>query len=107
LTDPGSILFRDEPVWQQGYRVGRITSGAFGHTLGASVGLGWIDTDSGSATDQIADGGFEIEIAGERVPAIASLSPFYDPKGLRFRDGNHVQELLTEPSRMSTGGRND
>jgi len=85
LEDPAPLLFRDEPVWQHGARIGRITSGAYGHTLGAAVGLGWIETGSASARDLIAKGGFEIEIAGERFAAVASLAPFYDPKHERIR----------------------
>ena len=33
----------------------------------------------------IAAGGFEIEIAGARVAASASLAPMYDPKNARIR----------------------
>ena len=62
-----------------------LRGGAYGHTLGAAVGLGWIETGSASARDLIAKGGFEIEIAGERFAAVASLAPFYDPKHERIR----------------------
>jgi 4-methylaminobutanoate oxidase (formaldehyde-forming) len=84
LDDPERILYRDEPIWQSGGRVGRIMSGGFGHTIGASVGLGWIETP-GDPAEQVKAGQFEIEIAGERVPATASLAPFYDPKGAKIR----------------------
>ena len=47
LDDPDAMLFHDEPVWRDGARVGRITSGMFGHTLGAAVGLGWVAGDGG------------------------------------------------------------
>ena len=85
LNDPAHMLYHDEPVWQAGRRVGRIMSGGFGHTLGASVGLGWIDAPDGDVGARIDAGGFEIEIAGERVAAAASLAPFYDPKSTRVR----------------------
>jgi 4-methylaminobutanoate oxidase (formaldehyde-forming) len=85
LQDTAHLLFRDEPIWQDGRRVGRIMSGSFGHTLGASIGLGWTNVPDGNAAAQISAGGFEIEIAGERIAATASLAPFYDPKGLRIR----------------------
>lgn len=84
LSDAAHVLYRDEPVWQNGKRVGRVMSGGFGHTVGASVGLGWIDVPA-DAAEQVKDGQFEIEIAGERVTARASLVPFYDPKGARIR----------------------
>jgi 4-methylaminobutanoate oxidase (formaldehyde-forming) len=85
LKDAAYMLYRDEPIWRDGRRVGRIMSGGFGHTLGASVGLGWVDVPEGNATARIDVGGFEIEIAGERVAAVASLAPFYDPKSARVR----------------------
>ena len=85
LKNPIHTLYRDEPIWQNGERAGRIMSGGFGHTLGASVGLGWIDVPDGNAQARVSAGGFEIEIAGERVAATASLAPFYDPKSLRIR----------------------
>ena len=67
--------------------VGRITSGMFGHTIGAAVGLGYVTNEGGLVTpDFIAAGRFEIEIAGTRVPAWATLKPFYDPAGWRLRD---------------------
>jgi len=85
LKDGSHMLYRDEPVWQDGRRVGRIASGGFGHTLGASVGLGWIDSPDGDVVARIEAGGFEIEIAGERIATAASLAPFYDPKSTRIR----------------------
>jgi 4-methylaminobutanoate oxidase (formaldehyde-forming) len=33
----------------------------------------------------LLSGTYEIEIAGERVPAQASLAPLYDPEALRVR----------------------
>jgi 4-methylaminobutanoate oxidase (formaldehyde-forming) len=84
LDDPDHILYRDEPIWQNGGRVGRIMSGGFGHTIGASVGLGWMEVP-GDPAEHVKAGQFEIEIAGERVPATASLAPFYDPKGAKIR----------------------
>jgi 4-methylaminobutanoate oxidase (formaldehyde-forming) len=62
LDDPGRLLFHDEPIYGDGKVVGRITSGAFGHTLGRAVGLGYVE-ESGPIRN------YEIDIAGERVPA--------------------------------------
>ena len=77
LADPDAVLFHDEPIWRDGARVGRVTSAMHGHTLGAAVALGIV-----AATD--AGGRWEIEIAGVRVPATASLTPLYDPKNARI-----------------------
>ncbi|GIU99018.1 MAG: hypothetical protein KatS3mg014_0634 [Actinomycetota bacterium] len=58
----------------------------FGHTLGATVVLGWVERRDGEATDAwLAEGSYEVEIAWERVPATLHLRPAYDPTGSRLR----------------------
>jgi 4-methylaminobutanoate oxidase (formaldehyde-forming) len=85
LDDPDALLYHDEPVWRDGALVGRITSGAYGHTLGRAIGLGFVE-DAGGVTDAfVAAGRWEVEIACARVAARAQLAPPYDPKSLRVR----------------------
>ncbi len=84
LDDPEAMLFHDEPIWRDGVRVGRISSGMFGHTLGAAVGLGWISAADPITAEFVRSGRYEVEIDGIRVAAAVSLSPFYDPKGERI-----------------------
>ena len=80
------MLYHNEPVWRDGKLVGRITSGMYGHTIGAAIGLGYV-TDEGRVVSDafIASGRFEIEIAGDRIPARAALGPLYDPKSERVK----------------------
>jgi len=85
LDDPEPLLHHDEPVWRDGVLVGRITSGAYGHTLGRAIGLGYVECAEGVDDAFIASGRWEIEIACTRVPARAQLAPPYDPKSLRVR----------------------
>jgi 4-methylaminobutanoate oxidase (formaldehyde-forming) len=86
LDDAEPMLFHDEPIVRDGVIVGRVTSGAFGHTLGTSVGMGYVDVaPHGSISDYVKDGRFEVEIACERFPARASSRPFYDPSSARMR----------------------
>ncbi len=85
LLDPDPLIYGNEPIWLGGKIVGRVTSGAYGHTLGGAVGLGYLRHDEGVSPAWLAAGGFEIEIAGLRVAAKASLTPMYDPKGARIR----------------------
>ncbi len=85
LDDPEPLLYHDEPIWRNGALVGRITSGAYGHTVGRAVGLGWIACPDGVTEAFVASGRWEVEIACERVPARAQLAPLYDPKSLRVR----------------------
>ena len=78
LADAEASLFHDEPIWRNGARVGRVTSAMHGHTLGAPVALGTVAAES-------ADGDWEIEVAGRRVAATASLMPLYDSRNARIR----------------------
>jgi 4-methylaminobutanoate oxidase (formaldehyde-forming) len=65
--------------------VGHITSGMFGHTVGAAVAMGYITHSEPVTAEFINNGTYEIEIATVRVPAVASLSSFYDRKGERVK----------------------
>jgi len=85
LNDPAPLLYHDEPIWHDGEMIGRTTSGAYGHHLGAAIALGYVEETHGRVADRIAAGGFEIEIAGHRFTADASLAPMYDPKNTRIR----------------------
>jgi 4-methylaminobutanoate oxidase (formaldehyde-forming) len=86
LDDPEPLLHYGEPIYRNGQRAGYIMAGGYGHTLGAAVGVGPVENEDGLATpDHIKSGKYEIEVAGERYPAQASLRPMYDPKLLRVR----------------------
>jgi 4-methylaminobutanoate oxidase (formaldehyde-forming) len=84
LTDPEPLLFHNEAILRDGKIVGTITSGNYGHHLGGAVGLGYVPSEGESAADVLGSR-YEIEIAGERFPAEASLKPMYDPKAERVR----------------------
>jgi 4-methylaminobutanoate oxidase (formaldehyde-forming) len=84
LTDAQPLLFHNEAIVRDGRIVGTVTSGNYGHHLGGAVGLGYVPSEGESAADVLASR-YEIEIAGERFPAEASLKPMYDPKAERVR----------------------
>ena len=84
LQDPDPMLFHNEAVIRDGKMVGYLTSGCYGHFLGAAVGLGYVPCEGESAADVLASS-YEIEIAGKRHKAIASLKPMYDPKAERVK----------------------
>jgi 4-methylaminobutanoate oxidase (formaldehyde-forming) len=44
-----------------------------------------VENENGVSADFVRSGSFEIEVAGVRYPARASLRPMYDPKGERVR----------------------
>ena len=85
LEDPEPLLYHNEPIWRGDEIVGHITSGMYGHTLGAAVGLGYVVSAAGESAESITAGPYEIEVAGARIKAIASLRPMYDPDNQRIR----------------------
>jgi 4-methylaminobutanoate oxidase (formaldehyde-forming) len=85
LDDPGPLLYHDEPVLRDGQLVGRITSGMYGHTVGAALGMSYVDCEPGTPRAQVLEGTFEVDVNGVLVPATASYRPFYDPDSLRIR----------------------
>ena len=85
LEDPEALLYGEEPIIRDGVPVGYLRSGAYGHTLGGPMGMGYVDHEEGVTVDFIKSGKFEIQVAGERFPAQASLRSMYDPKNLRVR----------------------
>jgi 4-methylaminobutanoate oxidase (formaldehyde-forming) len=86
LRDPDAFAYHDEPVYRDGALAGRVSSAAYGHTLGHTVALGYVTApEPGTPPSWYATGDYEIEIAGQRVRADASLRPLYDPKSERPR----------------------
>jgi glycine cleavage system aminomethyltransferase T/glycine/D-amino acid oxidase-like deaminating enzyme len=86
LQDPEIMLYSHEPIICNGKIVGHLTSGNYGHTLGGSVGLGYVEVEEAVTKDYLETASFEIEVGGERIPAKASLSALYDPKATRMRE---------------------
>ena len=84
LADPEPLLFHNEALVRDGGIVSIITSGNYGHYLGGAIGLGYVPCEGESAGDVLASA-YEIEIAGTRVKAEASLAPMYDPKAERVK----------------------
>ncbi|PWE57435.1 FAD-dependent oxidoreductase [Metarhizobium album] len=84
LTDPQPLLFHNEALVRDGKIVSIVTSGNYGHHLGGAIGLGYVPCKGESEADVLGSA-YEIEIAGTRVKAEASLAPMYDPKAERVR----------------------
>jgi 4-methylaminobutanoate oxidase (formaldehyde-forming) len=84
LQDAQPLLYHNEPILRDGEPVGLVTSGMFGHTLGRAVGLGYVTHPAGVSDEFVLAGRYEIQVAGQRVPATASLRPLYDPAGERI-----------------------
>lgn len=84
LTDAEPLLYHAEPILRDGQVCGYLSSGSYGHALGAAVGLGYVPCEGQSAAEVLGSQ-YEIEIAGERYSAEASLKPMYDPKSERIK----------------------
>ncbi|GAB4300915.1 MAG: FAD-dependent oxidoreductase [Roseovarius sp.] len=84
LEDPEPLVYHNEPVLRDGEIVGYLSSGNYGHHLGAAVGMGYVPCEGESAADVLASR-YEIDVMGARVPARASLRPLYDPKAERVK----------------------
>ena len=85
LEDPEPLLYGNEIIYRDGVIVGYLQTGAYGFTLGGAMGMGFVENEDGATADFINSGTYEIDIAGERYPARASLRPMYDPEGIRVR----------------------
>lgn len=86
LTDPEPLLFHNEPILRDGRIVGQLSSGNYGHALGGAIGLGYVPcTTAGEPEAEMMASRYQIEVAGQRVEAEASLTPMYDPMSARIR----------------------
>ncbi|WP_306043902.1 FAD-dependent oxidoreductase [Mameliella sp. MMSF_3455] len=69
-----------EPVWKDGKRVGFVTSGGYGHTLGKSYALAMMDADAATEGTELT-----VHVVGAERPArVVAPSP-YDPAGNAMR----------------------
>jgi 4-methylaminobutanoate oxidase (formaldehyde-forming) len=85
VDHPDVVLLGRETIYRNGERVGWLTSGGYGYTVKASLGYGYVRNSQGVTRDYVLQGSYELEVANERVPAIVSLSAFYDPAMTRVR----------------------
>ena len=85
LQDPEIMLYHHEPILCNDVCVGYLTSGNYGHTLGASVGLGYVKQPEAFNQAWLDDQNWIIDVGSKMISANASLQAAYDPKGLRMR----------------------
>jgi len=84
LTDAEPLLYHNEPILRDGENVGYLSSGGYGHHVGAAIGMGYVPCKGESVAELLASS-FEIDVMGTRVKAEAQLKPFYDPKSERVK----------------------
>lgn len=69
-----------EPVWQDGRRIGFVTSGGYGHTIGKSLAMAMIDRDAAAEGTELST-----HVVGVERPARVIAPSPYDPKGRVMR----------------------
>lgn len=74
------ILSGRETIYRNGERCGWLSSAGYGHTLGKSIGMGYIRGDGVLTKNDVLSGQYELEVAGTRIAANVTLSPLFDPK---------------------------
>ena len=85
-ADPSIVLLGRETIYRDGKRVGWLTSGGYGYTVGRSIGYGYVrDPENGVDRDQVLSGRYELEVATVRVAAEVFLDPLYDPAMSRIK----------------------
>jgi dimethylglycine dehydrogenase len=85
IESPDADASGDEGVWLDGDLVGFTTSGAYGHHVGQSLALAYVD--AGLVADAVAGAAPDlvVDVVGEPRAARILPSAPYDPQGLRLR----------------------
>ena len=84
-VDPEIVLLGRETIYRNGERVGWLTGGGFGYTVGKSIGFGYVRNRDGVTAEYVTSGTYELEVATERVPCEVQLGPLFDPKMARVK----------------------
>jgi glycine cleavage system T protein len=84
LKDSEPLMYHNEPILRNGENVGYLSSGGYGHHVGAAIGMGYVPC-KGESVAELLNSTFEIDVMGTRVKAEAQLKPFYDPKSERVK----------------------
>lgn len=85
LDDPRAFAYHGEAVYRDGDLVGRVTSAAFGHTVGATVCLAYVGSSEPVSGEWLKAGQYQVNVSGALVPASLQLAPIYDPASQRVR----------------------
>jgi sarcosine dehydrogenase len=85
VDNPQVTLLGRETIYRDGERVGWLGSGGFGYSLGKPIGYGYVRCEKGVNSEFVLSGSYELDVAGERVPANPFLKPLVDPAGLKVK----------------------
>jgi glycine cleavage system aminomethyltransferase T len=82
LDDREAVAVGNEPVAVDGVVLGRVTSGGYGYTVGASIAYAYLPPEHSEPGTAIA-----VEIFGDWIEGQVAAEPLYDPSGERLRSG--------------------
>ncbi|MEM7067412.1 MAG: FAD-dependent oxidoreductase [Pseudomonadota bacterium] len=86
FTTAGEVILSGrETIYRNGKRCGWLSSGGYGHTLGKSIGMGYVRSDKPIDAEYVLSGSYELEVATKRVKAEVTLEPLYDPRMERVK----------------------
>jgi glycine cleavage system aminomethyltransferase T/glycine/D-amino acid oxidase-like deaminating enzyme len=85
VKDPEPMMFHAEVVRRSGKAVGYVRAASYGFTVGGAVGLVMVEAGEPVTQAYLDAGNWEVEIAGKRYPAVASLKPLYDLENKRVK----------------------
>jgi 4-methylaminobutanoate oxidase (formaldehyde-forming) len=84
-SETARMIYHEEPIYRDGVLVGATTSGAWGHRINRSLGLGYVKRDEGVTAEWLASGKWEIELAWKRQSANVQIKSYYDPASQKVR----------------------
>ncbi len=85
VDDPGVVLLGRETIYRDGERVGYLSSGGWGYTVGKNIGFGYVKRGAPLDRAWLKSGSYELEVLLRRVPAELHFKPLVDPRGKRIR----------------------
>ncbi|MFN8454266.1 MAG: FAD-dependent oxidoreductase [Anaerolineae bacterium] len=80
LADSAAVPIGNEPVRAGEEVISWVTSGGYGYAVGQSIAYGYLPLEYSSAGTRLS-----VEIWGERIAAVVSSEPLWDPRGERVR----------------------
>lgn len=74
VEDPEPMLWGGELLLRGGSAAGQVTSAAWGETIGSCVGLAYLRSEGPVTKEDLARGGFQVDVAGDRFDVQLGLS---------------------------------
>jgi 4-methylaminobutanoate oxidase (formaldehyde-forming) len=83
--DGDVILSGRETIYRNGKRCGWLSSAGYGHTVGKSIGMGYVRSGDVLSKEHVMSGEYELEVATVRIKAQVALAALHDPKMVKVR----------------------